>query len=148
MGVLTEVVMHRCIQQLLEETDNPRPEDIECLCKLLTTVGKPLDQSDRKMKQYDGEGEVTGTIHTKDLMEVYFKRVDALSNNEALDSRHRFMLLDLIDLRSNRWTERRKAEGPKRIEDIHRDAAMERSRSQMLDRQPSNRGGRDAARPR
>lgn len=32
------------------------------------------------------------------------------------------------------------AEGPKKIEDIHRDAAMERSRSQMLDRQQSGRG--------
>lgn len=33
--MLTETVMHSCIQQLLEETDSPRPEDVECMCKLM-----------------------------------------------------------------------------------------------------------------
>ena len=35
--------MHSLITQLLKEEDNPRPEDVECLCKLLSTVGAQLD---------------------------------------------------------------------------------------------------------
>lgn len=145
-GVLTETVMHSCIQQLLEETQNPRSEDIECLCKLLTTVGRPMDSSQRSMKRTDESGNAT-TTSTKDMMGAYFKRIEALvKNEEALDSRHRFMLADLIDLRRNNWVLRRATEGPKKIDDIHRDAAMERNRSQMLDRQ-SSRGGRDQRGP-
>ena len=143
-GVLTETVMHSCIKQLLEETQNPRTEDIECLCKLLTTVGRPMDNSTRSVKQPDGDGQMS-SISTRDMMGAYFKRIEDLSKNEALDSRHRFMLHDLIDLRRNSWVLRRKEEGPKKIDEIHRDAAMERSRSQMLDRQQS-RGGRDQPR--
>lgn len=41
-------------------------------------------------------------------MNVYFSRIDALAQNEAaLDSRHRFMLLDLIEQRRNRWRPRK-----------------------------------------
>jgi len=145
-GVLTENVMHSCIQQLLEEAQNPRSEDIECLCKLLTTVGRPMDSSQRKTKQSNEDGTIK-EVPTRDMMGAYFKRIDVLSKNEdALDSRHRFMLADLIDLRRNSWVLRRQTEGPKKIDDIHRDAAMERSRSQMLDRQ-SSRGGRDQRGP-
>jgi translation initiation factor 4G len=169
-GVLTESVMHSCIKQLLEEvrslrtlaaplnalapvprthhthallppsqTTTPRPEDVECLCKLMTTVGRPMDASTRVIKQANDDGSVT-SISTRDMMGVYFKRIDALQRNEALDSRHRFMLHDLIDLRRNNWVLRRKTEGPKKIEDIHRDAAMEKSRAEQMARQGPPRG--------
>ncbi|KAK8499966.1 hypothetical protein V6N12_046632 [Hibiscus sabdariffa] len=36
------------------------------------------------------------------------------------------MLKDAIDLRKNKWQQRRKVEGPKKIEEVHRDAAQER----------------------
>lgn len=36
-------------------------------------------------------------------MGVYFGRIEQLAGNEALDQRHRFMLLDLIEQRRNRW---------------------------------------------
>jgi hypothetical protein len=99
-----------------------------------------MEASQRAVKQPDGR-----EISAKDMMAVYFKRIEILSNNTALDSRHRFMLLDLIEMRRNQWTQRRKSEGPKKIEEIHRDAAMERSRSQTMERQAS-RGGRDQLR--
>ena len=143
-GVLTEQVMHTCIQTLLEETQNPRAEDVECLCKLLTTIGRSMDNSGRTFKKTDEEGNKT-EVPTNDMMKLYFKRIDDLAKNEALDSRHRFMLHDLIDLRRNKWILRRQAEGPKKIDEIHREAALERTRAQMLDRQQS-RGGRDQPR--
>lgn len=37
-------------------------------------------------------------------------------------------------------------EGPKKIEDIHRDAAMERNRAQAMERQQPRGGGRDMPR--
>lgn len=122
------------------QTQKPRSEDVECLCKLLSTIGRPMEASQRPTTSPTGE-----KISAKDMMAVYFKRIQDLSENDALDSRHRFMLKDLIDMRKNGWMLRRKAEGPKKIEEIHRDAAMERSRSQTLDRQPS-RGSREIPR--
>jgi hypothetical protein len=38
---------------------------------------------------------------------------------------------DLIDLRAHRWVARRKVEGPKKIDDIHKDARAELQRQRM-----------------
>jgi translation initiation factor 4G len=59
-------------------------------------------------------------------MDAYFDMMAKLSNNMKLSSRVRFMLKDAIDLRKNKWQQRRKVEGPKKIEEVHRDAAQER----------------------
>lgn len=42
-SMLTEGIMHSCIKRLLASEGNPKMEDIECLCKLLTTVGQQLE---------------------------------------------------------------------------------------------------------
>jgi hypothetical protein len=39
-----------CIQRLLQDDQNPRAEDIECLCKLLSTVGQQLESPQVKGK--------------------------------------------------------------------------------------------------
>jgi len=114
--MLTERIMHTCIMKLLGENEKPpNEEDVEALCKLMATVGGRLDH--QKAKAY---------------MDAYFRRMDLLSKNtEALSSRHRFMLQDVIEMRAKNWRERRKEEGPKKIEDVHRDAqraAMEQTR--------------------
>lgn len=126
--MLTEKIMHACITTLLGNVDTPRGEDIECLCKLLATVGRPLDQS---------------TAKTRPLMEVYFQRIEALSKSQALDSRLRFLLKDLIDLRNNQWVERRKKEGPKTIDEIHREARDELARQRAADMRQGPGGGGD-----
>lgn len=38
--MLTEVIMHDCIVKLLKNHDE---ESLECLCRLLSTIGKDLD---------------------------------------------------------------------------------------------------------
>ncbi|KAI3424276.1 hypothetical protein D9Q98_009630 [Chlorella vulgaris] len=136
-GVVTETVMHTCIKQLLDEVANPRPEDVECMCKLLVTGGGLLDSSTKTVKNFNNGKPAP----TKEVMTVYFNRIEQLSRNEeALDSRHRFMLVDLIEQRRNRWRPRKEVEGPKTIEEIHREEAMKRSRSAMLDRQGGGGG--------
>lgn len=51
--MLTENIMHSCIRRLLEDDKNPKPEDIECLCKLLTTIGGQLENPEVNTKKGD-----------------------------------------------------------------------------------------------
>jgi translation initiation factor 4G len=107
--MLTERIMHECIKKLLGQYQTPDEEDVESLCKLMSTIGEMIDHP-----------------KAKEHMDVYFDMMNKLSNNMKLSSRVRFMLKDSIDLRKNKWQQRRKIEGPKKIEDVHRDAAQER----------------------
>jgi translation initiation factor 4G len=107
--MLTERIMHECIKKLLGQCQTPDEEDIEALCKLMSTIGEMIDHP-----------------KAKEHMDAYFERIKLLSNNMNLSSRVRFMLKDTIDLRKNRWQQRRKVEGPKKIEEVHRDASQER----------------------
>ncbi|XP_022770145.1 eukaryotic translation initiation factor 4G-like [Durio zibethinus] len=107
--MLTERIMHECIKKLLGEYEHPDEEDFEALCKLMSTIGDMIDHP-----------------KAKEHMDAYFERMAKLSNNMKLSSRVRFMLKDVIDLRKNKWQQRRKVEGPKKIEEVHRDAAQER----------------------
>lgn len=40
LKMLTEPIMHDCVVKLLKNHDD---ESLECLCRLLTTIGKDLD---------------------------------------------------------------------------------------------------------
>ncbi|CAA2972934.1 eukaryotic translation initiation factor 4G-like isoform X2 [Olea europaea subsp. europaea] len=119
--MLTEKIMHECIRKLLGQYQNPDEENVEALCKLMSTIGEMIDHS-----------------RAKEYIDAYFDRMLQLSNNMKLSSRVRFMLKDAIDLRKNKWQQRRKVEGPKKIEEVHRDAAQERqAQTSRLSRAPS-----------
>jgi translation initiation factor 4G len=118
--MLTERIMHACTQKLLGQYQDPDEEDLEALCKLMSTIGEMIDHQ-----------------KVKENMDAYFDRMKTLSNNMNLSSRVRFMLKDAIDLRKNKWHQRRKVEGPKRIEEVQRDAAQERAQVSRLGRAPS-----------
>ncbi|KAK1684437.1 hypothetical protein QYE76_045322 [Lolium multiflorum] len=113
--MLTERIMHECIKKLLGEyqhpdEENPDEEDLEALCKLMSTIGEMIDHYRAK-------------VH----IDFYFDIIQKLSANSKLSSRIRFMLEDVIDLRNNKWRQRRKVEGPKKIEEVHRDAVKQRT---------------------
>ncbi|KAL0425445.1 UNVERIFIED_CONTAM: Eukaryotic translation initiation factor 4G [Sesamum radiatum] len=119
--MLTERIMHECINKLLGQYQNPDEENIEALCKLMSTIGEMIDHP-----------------KAKEHIDAYFDIMAQLSNNMKLSSRVRFMLKDAIDLRKNKWQQRRKVEGPKKIEEVHRDAAQERqTQASRLGRVPS-----------
>jgi translation initiation factor 4G len=111
-----------CIQRLLQDDVNPKLEDLECLCKLLTTIGAQLERG----AQVKGQAGMTQAqlaarqkekaAEGKRLMDAYFARIDRLIDNKALDSRLRFMLMDIKEQRNRQWVARRKAEGPMKIE--------------------------------
>ncbi|CAL5086182.1 unnamed protein product [Urochloa decumbens] len=119
--MLTERIMHECIKKLFGNYDDPDEENIEALCKLMSTIGEMIDH-----------------VKAKEHMDVYFDIMQRMSTSQKLSSRVRFMLRDSIDLRKNKWQQRRKVEGPKKIEEVHRDAAQERhAQSSRLGRGPS-----------
>lgn len=51
------------------QTNNPRPEDVECLSKLMTTVGNLLDHSDRVQRIQTAPGEER-KARSRELMNV------------------------------------------------------------------------------
>lgn len=57
--MLTEVIMHDCIVKLLKNHDE---ESLECLCKLLSTIGKDLDFEKAKVQHR----------HTVDVSKVWW----------------------------------------------------------------------------
>ncbi|XP_027083263.1 eukaryotic translation initiation factor 4G [Coffea arabica] len=107
--MLSERLMHDCIQKLLGKHDSPEEDDVEALCELMNTVGEVIDHPKAKVQ-----------------MNACFEVMKNLLNNSELSSRMRFILKDVIDLRKNRWQQRRRVEGPKKIDELHIDAAQER----------------------
>lgn len=75
LQMLTERIMHECIKKLLGNVENPEEEEIESLCKLLTTVGKSLD-----------------TTKARAHMDIYFSRMKELTRSGSVSSRMQFML--------------------------------------------------------
>ncbi|KAJ1918832.1 hypothetical protein H4219_002371 [Mycoemilia scoparia] len=119
LDMLTLKIMHECVKRLLSNINDPEEEEIESLAKLMTTIGKKFDTED-----------------AAEVIDVYFERIRLLSVNKKLSSRIRFMLKDVIDLRSAKWVSRRKNDGPKTIAEIHEEE--ERKREAALRKSASN----------
>ncbi|KAM4589651.1 eukaryotic translation initiation factor 4 gamma 1-like isoform 1-T1 [Fundulus diaphanus] len=111
LKMLTEVIMHDCIVKLLKNHDE---ESLECLCRLLSTIGKDLDFEKAKPR-----------------MDQYFNQMEKIIKERKTTSRIRFMLQDVLDLRRNNWIPRRGDQGPKTIDQIHKEAELEEHREQM-----------------
>ncbi|KAG8934848.1 hypothetical protein FRC01_014014 [Tulasnella sp. 417] len=134
LQMLTERIMHECIKKLLSKIDNPEEEEIESLCKLLTTVGQALD-----------------TPKAKGHMDIYFGRMQMLADNPNVASRIRYMLLDVIELRQRSWRPRNATAGPSTIAQVREQdakekaaAAQQASKMVPMARGGSQRGGRGA----
>ncbi|KAF8942435.1 hypothetical protein BGZ47_006479 [Haplosporangium gracile] len=127
LNMLTEKIMHECVKKLLANVKEPEEEETEGLCKLMTTVGLQLDRPE-----------------AKNHMDIYFVRMTELTKNLKLPSRIRFMVQDVIDLRANKWVNRRAAAGPKTIAEIHEEAARqaEEKEKEMMRRSASSGGAR------
>ncbi|KAG8391466.1 hypothetical protein BUALT_Bualt01G0190700 [Buddleja alternifolia] len=68
--MLTERIMHECINKLLGQHQNPDEENIEALCTLMSTIGEMIDHP-----------------KAKNHMDAYFVNMAQLSNNMKLSSR-------------------------------------------------------------
>lgn len=106
--MLTEHIMFDCINRLLRYCGDE--DNVECLCRLLVTIGKDLDNASPTSKQ---------------RLSQSFQELKQLLSKQQLSSRIRFMIQDVLELRENDWIPRREDTKPKLIEQIHKEAEME-----------------------
>ncbi|KAJ3551381.1 hypothetical protein NP233_g13091 [Leucocoprinus birnbaumii] len=138
LQMLTERIMHECVKKLLGNVNNPEEEEIESLCKLLTTVGSILD---------------TQKAHAH--MDVYFQRMRELTKSQNVSPRMQFMLQDVIELRDRKWVARNAVAAPTTIAQVHEAAAKEKAahekeyaqRQISMSRGGSRRGGDRSEQP-
>ncbi len=106
--MLPEKIVHACIQELLgsDTKSAPAEENVEALCQLFSTVGKRLEESAQSGVAFDN----------------YFARLKEFSGSKALPVQIKFMVWDILDLRSNKWIPRREEVKAKRINEIHAEA--------------------------
>ncbi|KAJ3797160.1 ARM repeat-containing protein [Lentinula aff. detonsa] len=132
LQMLTERIMHECVKKLLGNVENPEDEQIESLCKLLTTVGQMLD-----------------TTKARAHMDAYFDRMKGLTKSPNINSRMQLMLQDVIELRERKWQSRNAVAAPTTIAKIHKAAAKKKAtadkeaytRQISMSRCGSRRGG-------
>ncbi|TDG39244.1 hypothetical protein AWZ03_014335, partial [Drosophila navojoa] len=123
ISMLTGKIIYSCIDTLL----NPASEDmLECLCKLLTTVGAKFEQTPVSARE-------PGRCYS---LENSIRRMQAIASKTDKDgakvsSRVRFMLQDVIDLRKNKWQSTRN-EAPKTMGQIEKEAKNEQLSAQYM----------------
>ncbi|MBN3307350.1 IF4G1 factor, partial [Amia calva] len=129
--MLNENTMHNCvIVKLLRKQDE---ESLECLCRLLSTIGKDLDSEKSK---------VMPLCQTVPWLNIQEQR--------KTSSRICFMLQDVLDLRKDNWVPRRDDQGPKTIDQIHKEAQLDEHREQikvqqqLMNKQDNQCGGRNS----
>nr|CAH7761946.1 unnamed protein product [Callosobruchus chinensis] len=111
-NMLTVNIMLRCLTNLI---DNKDEESLECLCKLLTTIGKELESK------------------SVNLIPIFHTMKNIADKKEGkVSSRIRFMLQDVIDLRDSKWIPRRQDHNPKTIDQIQKEADQEQMNIQIM----------------
>lgn len=110
--ILNEKIMHECIKRLIAIKEE---DTIECLIKLMSTIGKLLD-----------------TDEARHIMDYYFglmkQTQDEIETNPALfksGTRLAKLILETVELRHNKWVPRRESTGPKTMEQIRFQAAKD-----------------------
>ncbi|KAD5508622.1 hypothetical protein E3N88_16325 [Mikania micrantha] len=88
-GITTAIIL----EELLGPNNKvcPEEENVEAICHFFNTIGKQLDESPKSRR----------------INDLCFYRLKELSTNQQLAPCMRFMVRDVIDLRSNRWIPRR-----------------------------------------
>ncbi|XP_030632685.1 eukaryotic translation initiation factor 4 gamma 1-like [Chanos chanos] len=126
LKILTEPIMHDCIVKLLKNHDE---KSLECLCRLLSTIGKDLDFEKAKPR-----------------MDQYFNQMEKIIKERKTSSRIRFMLQDVLDLRRCNWVPRHTDPGPKITEQVHKELQEHRRQinvqRQLLSKKQSQGGMR------
>ncbi|KAH8255080.1 hypothetical protein KR038_010513, partial [Drosophila bunnanda] len=123
ISMLTGKIIYSCIDTLL----NPHSEDmLECLCKLLTTVGAKFEQT---AVSYKDPGRCYSLEKSIARMQAIATKTD--KDGAKVSSRVRFMLQDVIDLRKNKWQTSRN-EAPKTMGQIEKEAKNEQLTAQYF----------------
>ncbi|KAI9126074.1 hypothetical protein K1719_003492 [Acacia pycnantha] len=107
--MIPEKIVHHIVQELSGPSGSkacPAEENVEAICQFFNTIGKQLDESPKSRRINDS----------------YFSRLKELSANPQLAPRLRFMVRNVLDLRTNNWVPRREEVRAKTITEIHSEA--------------------------
>ncbi|CAB1431040.1 unnamed protein product [Pleuronectes platessa] len=119
----TAAIMHDCVVRLLNHQDE---ESVQCLCSLLTTMGKVLDLEEAKPQ-----------------MDEYFNQIEKIVKEGKTSSGIRLMLQDIIDLRLHNWVSRGPEQGTITIDEQEEPRKVEKQvLSNETERQPGTIEGR------
>lgn len=124
LGMLTERIMHECVHKLVDYKGVPDEAEIESLSKLLRTIGANLDATEKG----------------RPMMDAYFQRIQSMADLPELQSRMRFMLMDVIDLRRANWVSKEANKGPKTLDEVRAEAEAQAAKAQESSR-TNTRGG-------
>ncbi|XP_068244689.1 eukaryotic translation initiation factor 4 gamma 1-like isoform X2 [Palaemon carinicauda] len=134
LRMLTSPIMMRIIGTLLQKRDE---ESLECLCKLLTTIGKILETQCAQQPK------------PKEELEKQFRLMQKIVSDRLTNSRVRFLMMDVIDLRQHNWVPRREDNKPKTKAEVHEEVKREEFEQQIaLANTPNRRDDRDRDRDR
>ena len=106
VSVVKCIVINDCILTLFE---NPEEWEIECICKIICTIGEKFDTMQNTL------------VNSKNLLDQYLSQLEDIRQNKQYSSRIRFMILDLIELRARNWKLKSSEYLPKTIKQIHED---------------------------
>jgi len=112
--MLSGKIMFHCITKMLfvngksEDRTPVSPEYIESVCKLFAVIGKQLEENNKY----------------KSMVDLYFERLKELKTKK-METRIKFMIDDLFELRARKWKPRRDEKAPATIAQVRQQAAQE-----------------------
>ncbi|XP_037977834.2 eukaryotic translation initiation factor 4 gamma 1 isoform X4 [Plutella xylostella] len=124
LKMLTSKIMVFCMNHLIDKLEE---EKLECLCKLLTTIGEQV------------EGEV------REQLDAVFKKMQDIVERKSnkISSRVRFMLQDVIELRRRRWLIKSVVDSqPKMMDQIQKEAEQHQRQIELMNSAPMSGGFR------
>ncbi|KAJ8737191.1 hypothetical protein PYW07_000462 [Mythimna separata] len=125
LKMLTSKIMDYCMKYLIEKVEE---EKLECLCKLLTTIGEQV------------ENEVNGQLDN-----IFKKMQDIVDRKSSkISSRVRFMLQDVIELRKRKWVAKTVIDSqPKMMDQIQKEADIQARNIELMNNPMGGYGRRD-----
>ena len=115
--VIKGAIMISCLERLFMHTDE---EKLECFTKLMTTIGERLHAHEDEPEMHKLWDHVYSMA---DRTPPDGKKV--VDDLQAPNTRIKFLMQDLIDLKESGWVQRRPTLKAKKISDIHAEVAEE-----------------------
>ena len=120
--LMSRSVFRKCLDTLLNP-DQRADDHIECACVFLTEVAKLFEKEDGS----------DGDMYSQVLEEAMEELEDIASQEETIP-RIRFAIMNLVDLRANKYVAKTVASGPSKIAEVHKQAAMEEQLTRSMSR--------------
>ena len=113
--LMTRAVFRNCLEILLNP-DGRTDDHVECACVFLSEIGKLFEEQDSGPDAYSR------------CLEDAMEELTEIAEDESTSARIRFTIMNLVDLRSNKYvvtTIAGQPAGPTKIAEVHKQAAKE-----------------------